>query len=210
MKALILMLLLAMPAFAQQRTLVATATDITMVAGDLECGVDYVQFYLDGTAVGPRIATPLTGNQYSYVLDTATIPNGTYALTARAADKAGPDGLCDSSTPNIGVSAPLQFVISHVIPDTTPPTITLQQPLIGAIVTTKTQAVQVAANDSSPITKIVLKINGVVKATVTNAGALNFLWNTSPYKGQTVKLEATATDASGNTGTIASSVRVIK
>ncbi len=210
LKALLLSLLLSIPAFSQsQRTFTANATDVTAVVGDTECGVAYVQFYINGSAVGPQIQPPATGTQYTYVWDSKTVPNGTYTLTAKAADKAGLNGACDSTAQNVGTSSPITFTVNNIPNDTSAPTITISPPLVGTI-TLKSQPIQVAAADDTPIKKITLKVNGVLKASSTNLNTLGFVWNTSPYKGTSALVEIAATDSMGNTRTVTSSVFVKK
>src|SRR5262245_9264434 len=77
------------------------------------CGVDYVQFFLDGTAVGPK----LTAAPYSFQWNSTTVPDGTHQLVAKAYDKAGA-AACDSTMPNEGVSAPVTFTVQNTLPPT--------------------------------------------------------------------------------------------
>jgi len=188
----------------------ATAVDITAVTGDVECGVSYVQFYVDGVAVGPQILPTPGSNTYLYAWDSRTVPDGPHTLTAKATDKAGLNGACDSTKPNTSTSAPIYITVSNAPSDVTPPTITLTPVQSGAVITAKQQPIQVAAADASAIKQITLKINGVVKASVADQNTLSLVWNTNPYKGLTVVLEAGATDAYGNTSTLSRTVSVKK
>lgn len=83
----------------------ANATDNVGVVG--------VQFFLDGTALGPEDRTA----PYSVTWNTTTMPNGTYTLTARARDAAG----------NIGTSPPV--LVDVLNSDTTPPTVVITSPV---------------------------------------------------------------------------------
>lgn len=195
-------------------TLTANATDVTAGIGDLECGVGYVQFYLGGNAIGPLIL-PQGTDQYRYAWDSTTSPDGDYALTAKAVDRAGtaipPHTNCDGSAPNTGTSNAIALrILNHPATDTAPPTITINPPTAGAMITTKTQLIQVAAFDASGIGQIQLRINGSLKFSNSNQQVLSYNWNTSPYKGTTVNIDAASTDKAGNTGSVRSVVSVVK
>jgi len=110
-------------------TLTATASDITAAVGDTECGVASVQFFNGSTALGAPITSPTSGNDYVLSLNTRTMANGTYTITAKATDKAGVGTsaatLCDGSKPNVGTSAPLTMVVNNAAPDTNAPSVTV-------------------------------------------------------------------------------------
>jgi hypothetical protein len=185
-------------------TLSASASDVTPAAGDVECGVAYVQFVLDGKPIG-ALVFPNGTNNFTMVWDSTTTTNGGHTLTATAADRAGsnvpPHTVCDGSMPNIGTSNSVLITVLNNPPlDTTPPTITINPPVAGLLITTKTQLIQVAAFDPSGIGQISIRINGTLKAQINNQQLLKFQWNTSPYKGQTVKIDAYASDKVGNAG----------
>jgi hypothetical protein len=95
---------------------------ITIMATDAGCGVDYVQVFNGSNPISPKITTPAPDGSYSFTFDTKTLTNGSYNITAKAADKAGPD-MCDGTTPNIGVSPPATIVVGN--PDITAPTVTI-------------------------------------------------------------------------------------
>lgn len=193
-------------------TLSATATDTTLVPGDLECGVSFVQFYLAGIPMGPAIYRQQGSDTYSYSWNTTTVADNDYVLTALAVDGAG-GALCDGTSRNTGSSNSILIHVNNhpVVPptDTTPPTITIAPPT-ASIVSNKSQVIKVATTDASKIQGISLKINDVTKATNIDSNVLNYTWNTSPYKGTTVKLEAASKDIYGNIGTIISTVTVRK
>ncbi len=210
-KTLAILALMALPLSAQTMKMgVTLGADANDGLGGTVCGIAFVQFYLNGTAIGPQIPPPATGNHYSTVWDSKSVANGPYTLTAKATDKAGPNGTCDGSKPNIGVSSPITINVLNIPDDVTPPVITLTPPLSGAVITSKQQSIQVAAADESPISTITLKVNGVVQATTTNQNTLGFVWNTNPYKGRSAVIEVAATDEAGNTSTTTSMVTVKK
>lgn len=106
-------------------TLSANATDVTPVVGDTECGVAFVQFFNGAAPLGPQISAPITGTTYQFAWDTKTVNNGTYQITAKATDKAGLNGLCDSTKVNVGVSNALTVVVNNIPPDVATPTVTI-------------------------------------------------------------------------------------
>lgn len=126
---LVLMLITATAVNAQTvsgtATLTANATDITPAVGDTECGVAFVQFFNGAAPLGPQITAPTSGNNYQFVWDTKTVNNGTYQITAKATDKAGLNGLCDSTKVNVGVSNALTVVVNNIPPDVATPTIAI-------------------------------------------------------------------------------------
>jgi Bacterial lectin/Bacterial Ig domain/Abnormal spindle-like microcephaly-assoc'd, ASPM-SPD-2-Hydin len=63
---------------------ISGTTMVTAAASD-NVGVQGVQFYLDGNALG----APVIGTPYQVPWDTASVPNGTHQLTATASDAAG-------------------------------------------------------------------------------------------------------------------------
>jgi hypothetical protein len=95
---------------------------ITITATDAGCGVDYVQIFNGANPLSPKITTPAPDGTYSFTFDTKTLTNGSYDITAKAADKAGAD-TCDGTTPNIGTSPPATIVVGN--PDITAPTVTI-------------------------------------------------------------------------------------
>ena len=91
-------------------TVSANATDNVTVAG--------VQFQLNGTNLGAED----TVAPYSIPWNTASVPNGTYQLTAIARDAAS----------NLATSPAVNVTVDN-IPDTTPPTITTVNPAAGSV-----------------------------------------------------------------------------
>lgn len=193
-------------------TLTATASDVTPAIGDVECGVAYVQFRIDGQPIGPLIF-PNGSDSFTMTWDTTTATNGGHTLTATATDRGGsntpPHTVCDGSTPNTGTSNSVLITVLNNPPmDVTPPTITINPPVPGAVITVKTQLIQVAAFDPAGIGQIQLRINGSLKSTNANSQVLSYQWNTNPYKGTTVNIDAASTDKAGNTGSTRSVVSV--
>lgn len=109
-------------------TLKATVTDPTP-AGGTSCGIASVQFFNGTVPLGPAMTAPTSGNDYLLPLNTRTMSNGSYTITAKATDKAGVGTsgatLCDGSRPNVGTSNALTMVVNNAAPDTTAPNVTV-------------------------------------------------------------------------------------
>jgi hypothetical protein len=173
-----------------------------------ECGPASVQFYNGASPLGPLLTAPSSGRIYSMDLDTRTLPNGIYHITAKAADHNGNAALCDGSTPNTASSGPIVLVVNHADSDSAVPMITVTPP--PSALAGKMQVVRVAVTDPMPIQKISIRINGAVKASNANRSDLSFRWNTDPYRGQTVRIDAVVLDAAGNSTVTTSMVTVRK
>src|SRR5450759_2849924 len=72
--------------------------------------VDHVDFLVDGTAVGTSATAP-----YSVTWDSASVPDGSHKIAARAFD----------TTVQSTDSATATVTVSNVVVDTTPPTSTI-------------------------------------------------------------------------------------
>jgi len=87
------------------------SVSITANAVDGESGVDYVEFWLDGTGTGTLLGTDTT-SPYSVTWDTTTATDGSHTLTCRVYDRAG--NSLDSSSVNVIVdnTAPISVSIT--------------------------------------------------------------------------------------------------
>lgn len=110
-------------------TLSATATDVTATAGDTECGIKDIQFFNGASPLGSPITSPNSGTNYNLSLDTKTLPNGNYVITAKATDKAGsgtsPTTVCDGTKPNISTSNAINITVDNRLPDASAPSISI-------------------------------------------------------------------------------------
>lgn len=102
-----------------------------------------------------------------------------------------------TATPTLVPTATLTPTPTPVT-DATKPTITITNPLNGAIVPRRsTVNITAAASDNLGVTKVVFTINGVVKAAdTTNPYA--YIWNVPSKPNATYTITATAYDAAGN------------
>ena len=120
-------------------------------------GVSKVELYAKNTLVATD-----TGAPYGFSLDTAPYGDGPLALYAKAYDAAG----------NPGTSSTVTVTVSN---DTTPPTVNITNPAMGATVS-GTVNVSVAASDDKKVSRIVLKIDG--KEVMNSYGSsLSYSWS---------------------------------
>jgi subtilisin family serine protease len=159
-------------------TLVAQATD--------NGGVALVEFYAGATLIGTDSSAPwmLTWNALA-------VPDGPYALTARAVDGAG----------NAGLSAAVPVTVSHA------PAVWITSPAPGAVVGAPI-VISATASDGGGIVRVELWVDGVLKAADVQA-PYAFDWDPSAYTDGFRSLVAKAYDTAGNVGTSATvTVRV--
>ena len=167
-------------------TITANASDNVGVAG--------VQFKRNGTNIGGEDTT----SPYAAGLNTTTIPNGSYTLTAVARDGAG----------NQATSAPVTITVANQpAGDTSPPTVGITSPQSGATVS-GTITVTANASDNVGVVGVQFRYDGI------NFGAED---TTAPYSSPATTtsvpdgeytLTAVARDAAGNQ-TISAPVRII-
>lgn len=158
-------------------------------------GVTRVELLANGNLVGTDTTAP-----YSFVWDTATVANGTVALTAVAYDSAG----------NSGRSTPVSVTVSNntttsVAPDTTPPTVAILSPSSGTEVISGNVTVSARATDTGGLAWTQLAIDGVTVASTTT-GTLNYKWNTRRVKSGSHTITVTASDKAGNTASSSTTV----
>ena len=163
-------------------TVQVTATDNVAVAA--------VSLSVDGALLGTDTAAP-----YSFAWGTTAAANSAHTLTVTATDTAG-------NTANQSVSVS----VSNIVPDTTPPSVSIIAPAAGAIVS-NTTTVQVTAADNVGVTTVSLKVDGVILGTSTSESC-NFAWNTTTVANGAHTLTVTATDAAGNSASNSITVTV--
>ena len=131
-----------------------------------------------------RIATVTSGTTYNDV----NLAPGTYYYVVVAADGAG-----NTSTPSREEPA-------TVLPDTTPPSVSLTAPSNGATVT---GAVNVAANaaDDRRVTSVQFKVDGVDIGAADTVAPYSTSWNSTVATNGSHTLSAVARDSGGNSTT---------
>lgn len=172
------------------------ATIVMSATANDNIGVSKVEFLVNGTVKATDSAAP-----YSASLDTTTLANGTYSLTAKAYDAA------NNSTP----SSPVTITVNNPTTppsDNTAPTVTISNPAVitaGVKPVIAGKAVQVsvdAADPESGVQQVTVKVNGVTKATLTTA-PYTYSLDTRTYApgAYTLTVEATNKAATPRTAT---------
>lgn len=157
-------------------------------------GVVRVELQVNGTSVASDTTAP-----YGFSWNSANVANGMANLVVLAYDAAG----------NRGQSAPVAVNVANapvvVVADTTPPVVTINNPVAGAVA--GNVAVSVSASDNSGAAGISqqLLIDGKLVAS-GKGGALSYNWNTRKVNAGTHTVQAIARDAAGNASSASVSV----
>ena len=153
---------------------------------------------------GTSFATPIVAATAALII--AKRPDFTPAqidstLTSTALDlgAAGTDVYFGAG--RVNAAAAVQLAASAPTADTTPPTVSITSPAGGTV--SGLLAVTVNASDNVGVTRIDLRVNGVLVATDT-ASPFQFSWNSTSVANGAVSLTAVAFDAAGNSTTSAS------
>jgi len=157
-------------------TLTADASDAS--------GVGHVQFLVNGVAVCTTSVAP-----YSCTYDTTIAPDSVIAVTAKAVDTAG----------NEGLSAAHSYTVSNSVPlDTTAPTVSLTSPADGASVR-GTIGLTADAADNDKVSQVLFYVNGI-QVGATSTAPFQTSWDSTTIPDGSVNVVAKAMDASGNQG----------
>ena len=158
-------------------------------------GVTRVELQVNGATVAIDTATP-----YGFSWNSASVPNGMVNLSAVAYDAAGNAGASQVVSVNVANN------LAPVVADTTPPVVTISNPVAGYVSGTVT--ISSAASDNSGAAGITqaLYIDGVLKLKTTGA-SLAYSWSTRKVATGTHLIEVTATDAAGNHSTASVQVK---
>lgn len=152
-------------------------------------GIVGVQFKYNGVNLGAEDRTA----PYSVIVDTTTVPNGTYTLTAVARDAAG----------NRRTSAPVTIMMANgPPPDTVPPAVSISSPAAGAIVT-GTIAVTASASDNVGIVGVQFRYNGIDLGPEDTSAPYSINADTTTVPNGSYTLTAIVRDAAGNQATSA-------
>lgn len=95
--------------------------------------------------------------------------------------------------------------------DVTAPTLAFGSPTSGATITSAKEpypTIRVTATEATTVIRMEIRLNGQLKMSLLNEKVLSFQWSSVPFKGQSVTIDALATDAAGNTGTASRKVTV--
>jgi len=143
-----------------------------------------VQLKLDGANLGPEV----TAEPYAVAWNSASATVGTHTLTAVARDAAGNQGTASA--------------VTVTVLDTTPPTVAITSPAIGAGVS-GTVTVAAMASDNTGVVGVQLKLDGTNLGAELTAAPYAVAWNTAAVADGTHTLTAVARDTAGNLTTAA-------
>lgn len=160
------------------------------VSANDNVGVTRVELRVNGSTVASDSVAP-----YQFSWDTTLTPNGTATVVAYAFDAAGNGKASTSVSVNVSNA-------SNILPpapsDSTPPAVTITNPINGSKVSGMVPiGVSAADNSGNSGIKQSLYINGALKASATG-GSLSYNWNTKKLASGQYTITAAATDAAGN------------
>lgn len=157
---------------------------VDVMAAD-NVGVSRVELRANGSLVAADYSAP-----YGFSWDSSTSTNGMNNLTALAYDAAG----------NVATSTLVSVnVANNVVADTTPPAVTINNPVNGSVVASGTLLIATNATDNLGAASLLqtLFINGRQVASATG-GKLSYNWNTRKVPAGSHTISVTASDAAGN------------
>lgn len=166
---------------------------VTVNASD-NVGVARVELLVNGTVVATDNSAP-----FSFSWDSTGVANGKASLSAIAYDAAG--NACSASAVSVNVSN----VTTSVAKDTTPPVVSINNPVSGSVTGNVSVSVSATDNAGAAGIKMTLAIDGVTKAQ-GSGGSLGYSWNTKKSTAGAHTISVTARDAAGNTSTASVSV----
>ena len=164
---------------------VAGSISLAATASD-DIGVVGVRFTVDGLNVGAEDTTA----PYSLTWNSATVANGTHAISAVARDAAG----------NSQTAASVSITVAN---DLTPPTVSIASPADAAIVTGSI-SLSATASDNVGVAGVQFTIDGVNAGVEDTAPPYEMSWNTTTVANGVHVIAAVARDAAGNSQVAAS------
>ncbi|MFN3650210.1 MAG: Ig-like domain-containing protein [Armatimonadota bacterium] len=160
---------------------VAGLATVSVSAAD-NTGVTGVDFYVNGVKQATDTTAP-----YSFGWSTISLANGSYALSAVAADAAGNTA-----------SAQISVNVSNAVTDTQAPSVSISSPGSGATVLGNT-VIGASATDNVGVSYVDFYVDGVKLATDT-AAPYSYTWNTTTLANGSHTVKVVAVDAAGNAG----------
>ncbi len=180
------------------------ATVSGLVSVDIEAsdnvGVIRTELWVNNTNVAIDTLPP-----YAFTWDSTGVPNSIVNLVVRAYDEAG------NSTTSDAISVTVSNQTAIAVNDTTPPQVSIVNPISGSVAGNVTITMNASDNSGSAGITLSLYIDNNLKA-VGSGSTLSYNWNTktkSVLEGSHV-IKAIAKDASGNTSTSTVNVIVVK
>src|SRR5215469_3587567 len=147
-------------------------------------GVTAIQFYADGTVLSSATSSP-----FAFSWNTANYANGSHTLQVTASDAAG----------NVGTASLALTVNNSTIKSTTPPTISILNPVSGGNIAGNVNNVTISASatESAAVSQVSFYVDGSLKCTDT-VSPYTCAWNTKKASVGAHTIKATAWDSSGN------------
>ncbi len=146
-----------------------------------------VQYLLDGFAVGGIVTG---GSPYAFSWNTASVPDGTHWLASQTTDANG----------RTNTSAIARITVANSPGgDTSPPIVTVTDPVGGATVSASV-AVGATAIDQSKVTNLQFYVDGTALGVPLTAPPYLAYWNTLTFSNGPHIVTASATDAGGYVG----------
>src|SRR5439155_1443356 len=141
---------------------------------------------------GVNLGAEVTASPWIVSWDTTLVANGNHTLTAVARDAAG----------NTATSAAVIVTVNNLVPDSTPPAVSMAAPAARAS-TSGIIPVSASATDSVGLVGVHPKLDGVNLGSEVTATPYTISWNTTLIANGNHTLTAVASDAAGNTATSA-------
>lgn len=180
------------------------ATVSGLVAIDIEAtdnvGITRAELWVNNTSVAIDTLAP-----FAFTWDSTGAPNNTTNLVVRAYDEAGNSATSDA----ISVTVSNQTTVA--VNDTTPPQVSIVNPVSGSVTGNVTISINASDNSGSAGISLSLYIDNSLKA-VGSGSTLSYNWNTKPKSvlAGNHAIKAIAKDASGNTSTSTVNVTIVK
>ncbi|MBK4735215.1 S8 family serine peptidase [Noviherbaspirillum pedocola] len=164
---------------------VSGVVPVSVSAAD-NVGVTSVQLSVNGTAVATSTSAP-----FSFSWDSTGVANGSATLVAYAYDAAGNKGASSIVTVNVANATTM------VAKDTTPPVVSIVNPVPGMVSGTVSVNTNASDNNGSAGISQWIYVDGALKAQGTGA-TLSYSWNTRKLASGTHTIQVVAKDAAGN------------
>ncbi len=177
---------------AQNATLIGTV-QVTASAAD-NVGVAGVQFRVNGSNLGNEDTAP----PYQVSLDTTTLPNGPYQLTAVARDTTG----------NLGTSSAVNVTVSNPVPDTTPPQVSVTNPAANVRISGATTLIA-SATDNVAVAGVTFRIDNADVGAEVAGPNFQLVIDTRTLSDGPHVFAARARDTSNNTATSAGVTAIV-
>ena len=168
---------------------VSGSVNVNVNASD-NVSVMRVDLKVNGQVIASDTTTP-----YSFVWNSATLPDGAATLTAVAVDAAGTNG----------TSAPVTVNVANSTASTTPPTVAILSPRNGSKVGGSTATVSGSASDPAGLSMVKLTIDGVTVAS-GNTATLSYKWNLRKAAAGSHTISIWAQNTAGRTASTSISV----